>query len=101
MRLQRFTNYLLAHQWQALLLVFAITFVPFIGMLGILIAALFTLRKGVLEGALLTLAATLPYIISFFISSDHSTASIVIWAAIGVAVLSNVLTWAFAVMLYK
>lgn len=102
MWLNRFTNYLLANRWQTIALTFIGTFIPVIGIVGILIAALVTLCKGVVEGAVLTVAATLPYILSFyFTSSSEPTFPLVVWAAVGVAVTSNLLTFAFAVMLRK
>jgi len=103
MRLQRFTNYLLRNRWIALVLTFGVTFVPIVGIVGIIYAALVTLRKNLIEGGWLTLAATLPYIISFYLSGGHEPGSnqLVLWAAMGVAVLSNVLTWVFACMLRK
>lgn len=102
MWLQRYTNYLLQHRWQTIALAFAITFVPIVGIIGILIAALFTLCRGIVEGAILTIAATLPYVISFFLTGKQdATFPLVVWAAVGVAVLSNVLTWVFAVMLRR
>lgn len=102
MWLQRFTNYILRHRWQAVALAFVSTFIPVLGILGILIAALVTLCKGVVEGAILCVAATLPYFISFYVSGSHdTTVPLVVIAAVGVAVLSNVLTWVFAVMLRK
>lgn len=103
MWLQRLTNYLLKSRWQTVGLVFLITFLPLVGIFGILVAALVTLRKGVLDGALVTLAATLPYLVSFFFPGQHlnSTLPIFLLAAVGVAVLSNTLTWAFAVMLRR
>lgn len=102
MWLQRFTNYILRHRWQALAFTFASTFIPIIGIIGILMATLVTLVKGVLEGALFTIAATLPYVISFFITGGRENAiPLVLWAAVGVAVASNVLTWIFAVMLRR
>ena len=102
MWLQRYTNYLLNHRLLAITLTFAITFVPILGVLGILYAALVTLVQRVMLGALFTLAATLPYLISFIISGSHPhTLPLLIWAAIGVAVLSNVLTWAFAIILRR
>ncbi len=102
MWLQRFTNYLFQHRWQAIALTFIITFIPVIGIIGILIAALVTLVTGVVEGAIFTLVATLPYIITFAFSSMGETMPpLVAWAAVGVAVLSNVLTWVFAVMLRR
>lgn len=102
MWLQRATNYLLRHKWQALVLTFFSTFIPIVGIVGIVVAALITLVKGVVEGAIFTLAATLPYIISFYFSGNEpTTVPIVLWAAVGVAVLSNILTWVFAVMLRR
>lgn len=102
MWLKRFTDYLLRHRLQTILLTFFITFIPVIGILGILIAALITLIKGVVEGAILTLAATLPYLISFYATTtNEATIPLAVWAAIGVAVLSNVLTFVFAVMLLR
>ncbi len=102
MWLHRFTNYILRHRWQTVALVFVSTFVPVLGIIGILIAALVTLTKGIVEGAILTLAATLPYIISIFYTHSHPEPIVLVaWAAVGVAVLSNVLTWVFAVMLRR
>src|SRR3990167_108333 len=99
MWLNRFTNYLLSHRYQTMALVFLSTFVPIVGVVGILIAALVTLRKDVLQGAILTLLAALPYVICFYVTRKHETAvPIVVWAAVGVAVTSNVLTWVFALM---
>lgn len=100
-RLERFTSYLLRHRWQTLLLVFFASFVPVLGVLGTLAAALVTLVKGLAEGAVMMLAATLPYLLSFFMVGNHDAAlSLAAWAAVGVAVTSNILTWVFAAMLY-
>ncbi|MBX3709547.1 MAG: hypothetical protein KIT56_05440 [Gammaproteobacteria bacterium] len=102
MWLQRYTDYLLRQRWQAIALTFFITFVPLIGTIGILIAALITLVKGAAEGAIFTVAASLPFVLSFYVSGTHgTTAPLVVWAAVGVAVLSNILTWVFAVMLRR
>src|SRR5665213_778713 len=99
MWLQRLTDYLLKNRWQTIGLVFFATFLPLVGIFGILVAAFITLRKGVIEGAIVTLAATLPYVASFFITGQHQDQAmpLVLWAAVGVAVLSNVMTWVFAV----
>ncbi|TAK76923.1 MAG: hypothetical protein EPO11_03425 [Gammaproteobacteria bacterium] len=102
MRLQRITNYLLTHRWQTVVLTFAITFIPVIGTLGILIAALVTLRKSILEGAMLAIAATLPYAMVFFLPGRlEPSAALVTWATMGVAIASNFFTWVTAVMLRK
>ncbi|OGT61035.1 MAG: hypothetical protein A3E85_05770 [Gammaproteobacteria bacterium RIFCSPHIGHO2_12_FULL_45_12] len=90
------------HRGRALAFTFAVTFVPVLGVLGILIAALMTLRKGIVDGAAFTLAATLPIVLGFFVTgSGVQTASLMVWAVLGVAVVSNLLTWAFAVMLAR
>lgn len=101
-RLERFTNFLLQHRWQTLGLVFVASFVPVIGIIGTLAAALVTLVKGIGEGAALMFVATLPYILSFFMVGNHDVVlPLAAWAAIGVAVLSNALTWVFASMMYR
>jgi hypothetical protein len=101
-RLERFTTFLLRNRWQTMLLVFVASFVPVLGIIGTLVAALVTLVKGIGEGALLMLVATLPYICSFFLVGNHDvTLPIAAWAAVGVAVLSNTLTWVFAAMLHR
>src|SRR5207249_3942085 len=75
---------------------------PVIGIVGIFFAALATLRKGIFDGALLTLATILPYFISFYATNNHDMViPLVVWAVVGIGVLSNVLTWVFAVMLRR
>jgi hypothetical protein len=82
--------------------VFVASFIPIIGIIGTLAAALVTLVKGIGEGAALMFAATLPYILSFFMVGNHDVAlPLAAWAAVGVAVLSNALTWAFAAMMFR
>jgi hypothetical protein len=100
MRLQRLTEYLLRHRWQAIVLTFLITYIPVVGMISILIAGLVTLCVGVVEGALFTLAATLPYFF-VFITGTHETVPVVVWATVTLSVTGNVLTWVFAVMLRR
>ncbi len=99
MWLYRFTNELLRKRWQSVLFVFVITFIPVIGTIGILVAALVTLVKGVAEGAVFTLATTLPYVLGFFLSGQELGVPLILWAAIGV--ISNLLTWVFAIMLRR
>src|SRR5580658_3103660 len=102
MWLQRFTNYIVRHRRQAIALTFVSTFIPIIGILGVLIAALMTLIKGVAEGAIFIVAATLPYAITFAIGMTGNPAPpLAAWVAAGIAVLSNILTWVFAVMLRR
>lgn len=106
MYLQRFTDYLLRNRKQAIVLTFLISCIPMVGMVGILIAGLATLCIGVIEGAIFTLAATLPSVllfagIMFFLSGTQEAANIVNWAAVLLTVTGNVLTWVFAVMLRR
>lgn len=102
MWLKRSADFLLKHPMVAFGVVFATTFVPGIGMLGILIAALVTLQKSVKEGAILTVAASLPYAISFLLAGNpQPDLPFVVWMAVGIAISSNVLTWVFAAMLRK
>src|SRR3990167_9971244 len=99
---KRFTKSLLQYRALAFALAFVSTFIPVLGIAGILIATLVTLRKSVVEGALLTIVTTVPYFISFYLAGSHeATIPLVMWAAVGVAVISNVLTWIFAVMLKR
>lgn len=103
MWLKRFTQYLFRHPGHALALTFVSPFIPIFGVIGILITALFTLVKGVGQGAVFLLAATLPYVITFLIKSQGMSvaAPIFVWGGIGVAIISNILTWVFAVMVYR
>lgn len=112
MRLIRFTNYLLEYRAQSLmlmvLLAFASAFDPtgiFGSMLataGIVIAAFITLVRGTREGIYFTIAATLPYaVVLLMLFKTHTAIPLFFWLVIGVAVLSNVLTTVFAVMLKR
>ncbi len=106
MRLQGFTNDLLRYRWVAnftLGFTFLVTFVPIVGIVGIVIAAFITLRKSVVEGLIFTIAATLPYFISFWISngSESSVTAALYIALCSAAALSNLLTWLLAVMLRR
>src|SRR5438045_1250626 len=100
MRLQRFTDYLLGHRWQALILTFLVTYIPVVGMAGILIAALMTLSVGITEGGIFTLAATLPFALVSFIKTPE-TNSAVMHLTVIFAITSNLLTWALAVLLRR
>lgn len=100
MRLDRLTQYLLGHRWQALLLTFLITYIPLLGMAGIVIAGLFTLSVGVFEGALFTIAASLPYVAAVYgLQPDALTP--MIWLTVILTVSGNILTYVFAVMLRR
>lgn len=97
MWLKRSAEYLLKHPWQTVAITFLVTFVPMVGIIGVLIAALVTLCQGVIPGLVLTIAASLPYYLSLYLSDKPFT--IFVWIVVGVAVLINVLTWLFAILL--
>ncbi|HEX4044500.1 MAG TPA: hypothetical protein VHZ76_02395, partial [Gammaproteobacteria bacterium] len=100
---QRLTDYLLKHRWQTAILAFLITIVPIIGVLGIIVAALIVLRKSVVDGAVVMIATTLPYLLSLLLLGNPTPAvpDVVTWLGVSVAIASNVLTWVFAVMLHR
>lgn len=127
--LQHFTSNVLRHRWYAVSLAFfgtllgvcaarAMSEMPlmlgFLGMLagifltlfGILIAGLVTLVNGAVEGAVVTLAATLPYLATVYFPGHVGpvdSSAIHLWTllGVGVAVASNILTWVFAVILQR
>lgn len=128
-RFKQLTDRLLQHPVHAMLLAFVSTLigiyaakmmtglpvlVGFVGLsigllltlFGILAAGLLTLVNGPVQGALVTLAATLPYAITIYFpgvttGADVSAMGLWFWMGLGVAVASNVLTWVFAMMLQR
>lgn len=93
MRLNRITEYLLSHRWQTYLITLLISFVPVLGIVGILLAGLVTLRKSIVEGAALTVIAMLPFAVSFVYLGNVNEFLI--------AISSYILTWIFAVLLRR
>lgn len=101
MFLRRFTDFILQNRVQAMATAFVIAFIPIIGSIGILIAALITLRKGPFEGTFVAVAATVPYVISYFASSPAPDQTQLAMVLLGVVIVSNLLTWIFAVVLQR
>lgn len=101
MFLRRFTDFVLQSRVQAMATAFVIAFMPIIGSIGILIAALVTLRKGIIEGALVTLAATLPYLISYFTWAPGADQAQTELMMLSMIVISNLLTWVLAIVLLR
>ncbi|MDR3476949.1 MAG: hypothetical protein P4M14_02820 [Gammaproteobacteria bacterium] len=102
MLLRRITDYILQSRLQAMGVAFVCAFIPVLGSISIVIAALVTLRKGTFEGSLVVLAASLPILIGFMMGSQADTLPdypISLAAIILVLLASNVLTWLFAVLL--
>ena len=86
----------------SLVITFAISFLPVIGTLGILIAALVTLCKGLTEGFVFTIVAVLPYVIGVFFpgKTPDVILPIIILGIVG-WVASGLFTWLFAAILYR
>ncbi len=102
MLIKRLTDYLLCHRQQALLLTFLVTFIPVVGVVGMVYAGFVTLVYGMVEGGIFTLAATLPFVISFLlVKSNPEIPALIMWVAYGFPVLINLLIWGFAVMLVR
>ncbi len=106
MWLKRFSYYVLNHPWPVVAILFIATLVPGLGMLTMLVATFVTLCQGAKRGALLTLAATLPCLLGMMVSvgmNAHGMAdlSLTDWATAGIAIISNVLTYGFAVLLRR
>lgn len=100
-RFLRLTNFFLAKRFRAVSLTLLVSFIPGIGLLAIVFAALVTLRKGLIDGALVFLA-TLPYFAyTYYTGSLEVDMPFLMRAFVLVAVLSNLLTWLFAGLLRK
>jgi hypothetical protein len=94
--LRSFTDFILQSRLRSLSVAFAITFIPLIGTLSIIITGLATLRKGTLEGFWVLIASTLPYILL----ASFQPMPMGLWV-VGVIVISNLFTWAYAALLYR
>ncbi len=94
------TDYLLRHRFQALIFTFVLALIPVLGLASILVAALFTLCAGVVEGAIFTFAATLPYILAFVFDLQKPEFHMVLKGLV-LAILSNVMTYVFAILLRR
>lgn len=100
-RFKQMTQNLLQHSYVAVLLTIGISFLPVVNTLGIVYAGLVTLYKGVLDGAVITIAATLPIVFILLQSSEPNVSPNLLWVAISLPVIMNLLTWVFASMLYR
>ncbi len=96
MFLRRFTQLVLQNRLLAMGIAFVLTFIPWLGTISVLIAGLVTLRKGAVEGGLVFIAATAPYLFYFTHLADLEQTTIIFLC---VVLASNLLTWIFAVLL--
>jgi|GEM_PF-540497 len=102
--LRSFTDFILYSRLRAFGVAFAVTFIPLIGTISIVIAGLVTLRKGALEGFWILAAATLPYFVPSLIHIlQHPNESLGLGLILisTVAVISNILTWFLAILLRR
>ncbi len=100
MLLRRFTDFILQNRLQAMGIAFILAFIPLIGTISIIIAAFVTLRRGVFEGALVLFAATAPDVIGYIVYPATNQNIFTIDAFI-IVIVSNILTWLFAVILRR
>jgi hypothetical protein len=99
--LRRFTNFVLQGRIQACAVAFLLAYIPIIGSASVLIAGLITLRKGALEGAFVFIAATIPYVLSYY-STYHTGVEInLALAAFVMFTTSSCLMWLFACLLKR
>ncbi len=96
--LRRFTDFILKNRLNAIGITLVCAFIPLIGSISILIAALVTLRKGMFEGAVLMMVSCIPYLVSYFTYPSGGEIQLALDAVIIMLVI-NVLTWVFAVIL--
>jgi len=99
MWLNRFSKFLLHKRLPALILVFAISFVPIINSLSLMIVVLVTLVKGVLDGAFFLLATLIPALIIFWFRFHGGTLPTMLLISAVIAMVSMIATWIFAIML--
>lgn len=96
--LRKVTDFLLHSRLQAMSAAFVLAYIPLIGSVSILITALVTLRKGAWEGFWVLIAATVPYILSYYASGFSGNIAFI---AMIIIVVSNCLVWLLAVLLMK
>lgn len=99
MLLRRITDYILQSRVHAMSAALALTLIPFGGTVSVLIAALVTLCQGALEGALVSVVATVPYLVYTLFPDKNQP--LLVMSLLAVMIVSNVLTWAFAVLLRR
>lgn len=96
------TDYILQSRLQAMGIAFVCAFIPLVGAISIVIAALVTLRRGMLEGSYVVLAACLPILIGYMMGVQANAMPDYPISLIDIVVIllaSNILTWIFAVLL--
>jgi hypothetical protein len=93
LNLSSISNFVLDSKLKALATVFILAFIPLLGSIAIVLTALVTLRKGPLIGLMVTIGATMPYLILL----PFQSMPLGLWITL-IVVLTNLLTWLFAVV---
>lgn len=99
--LRRVTDFILQSRSRAFGVAFVCAYIPLLGSISILIAGLVTLRKGALEGAFILLAATAPFLLSYYMTSTPADQAEMALIAIMAVVLGNILVWLYAILLKR
>lgn len=89
--LRSFSEFVLHSRLRATVVAFFLVFVPFLGSLSIVLAALVTLRKGAFFGALVTVASTVPCVLMLQYKPMPMGGIAIVFV-----ISSNFLTWIFA-----
>jgi len=97
--LRRFTDFILRSRPQAMGVAFVCAYIPLLGSISILIAGLVTLRKSILDGALVLCAATAPFLLNYYVSPPPADQTGMALIAIATIVVSNILVWLYAILL--
>lgn len=99
--LRKVTDFILQSRSRAFGVAFVCAYIPLLGSISILIAGLVTLRKGALEGFYILIAATVPFLLSYFLASPPADQVQMALMGIIAVVASNIVVWVYAVLLRK
>jgi len=98
---RRFTDFVLKSPLQSMGVAFLVAYIPYLGVISVIIASFVTLRKGALDGGLVFIAATLPAILSYFVSHVEPAEAELVLVVLGIIIASNLIIWLFSVLLRR
>lgn len=99
--LRRVTDFILYSRSRAFAVAFICAYLPLLGSISILITGLVTLRKGASEGALILVAATAPFLLSYYMAHPPADQAEMAFIAVLTIVVSNLVVWLYAILLRK
>ncbi len=99
--IDRLSHFLLKDRLHSAAAAFLLAYIPFLGSLSILIAAVITLLKGAKEGAWVLLATILPFVIGFGVSIALGHPVGMALLNMGVVVVGNGLVFLFVLLLRR